>query len=708
MRRLLLAPLALAALLAPAAQAEAGRVVSILADTDKPPYAYVQDGEFRGVSIELLRAVFENTRYELALTAPTSAQKDALHKQGELGGAGFYPARSETGSFVRSDPLFTLKHCLYTRRGYPKVSVANAAQFRVGVRDEPYLGMLARSHLGVSGYVPYKTPQEGVELLLSEEVDVLFDDEAVVGYAFDALGKAESVALQQRDLFAVPVSIALPDSMADIMDELNVRISEVRSSGLASRLLNDSPPQLFALDWQSGNVVVPFAAVGVATLLLVAAIVWARSSARTRERELEALCDSFPAMVLGGSGRVLFVNSPMKELFSFLKLQSGKRFPQNIRFENVDTGMGMVLPPGSPVDDALLLDADTVLWRGSLNVSPVKYRVDARAEQCWHIAFGTLREPAQKRSSLLRSALMGAPPSLNAYCESVFELLSPMLLATAMAVYVLDENEGCKAIFETIDSDATLKSMCAKLYGAIEAAADVRVLSPSGLTELAARCGVRYAENVRFIVAPVVADSEMIAMLWLRTRVTRWEVSASETDAVSSAAWRLGRALEQLRQDENLVRSGWFDSLTSLPNSAYFDVLLEHLGGEAKSVPAFLQPELKQMPSSAAAALLKIEPCGDETMAAAAKALGGFSRFTARLSRDMFGLLEQETDVSRLRELIAAAAAKAREAGAVSVRAGAARYPFDSLSGQGVLSRAHAALNEAENGKIIIFGEKEN
>lgn len=671
------------------------RVVTFMVDAANPPYAYEQDGEFHGISVDLLKEVFTNTPYELELLEAAESRVVELRERGELGEAGFFPVLSENGSYVRSDPLFTLSHGIYTRRDFRRVTLSTAYMEKVGMRWHPYLLKLARSHLGISAYTPYKTTREGIDMLLAGEIDVLFEEESAVSETLGTAGR-DSIHAQQNGLFATPVSIVLPGNMADIMDDVNMRVSQVRASGKVMRLIS-SDASREALDM--GGVVVPIAAMGVFALMFVASIIITRQITRRRVREFEALGESFPLIAVGEDGAITFINKPARELFGFIKLSPGKKFVQE-RFENARTGKILDMPPEKGEPDVLLLKDGEISWRGSMEVSEVRLGKRGARNSSVLLRFSTLDENARSRSFAILNAIMDTQGSLTAFCQGVYEALETQLLATAMGVYLL---EGFKSapLFETPGAEGLNSSMISKLYKLV-LENGLRVLLPDDITELAARSGMRYNEQVRFIAAPLTTENEMTGMLLLRLRLTA-EFTAAEREMVRSVAWRLSGALQRFDQQSRSMRFAWYDSRTLLPNAAFFEQLLRRMCGESVKAPAGIQAQFKA-PQSGSVAMIRVVPRDNDVMCALAPKLSEFS--AARLSGGVFGVLLEETDMFELRERLKAifALLAPHLPGGTALCAGSARFPFDALSAAGLLNVARAQLDMAKPNETVIYG----
>ncbi len=684
-------------LLCSSASAANEHVVTILVETDHAPYAYRQDGELRGASVELLKAVFRNTPYRLEFVAPTNEQLARLRAHGELGVAGFYPMPSGNGRYVRSDMLFTLTHCLYTRSGYPRVTVANASQTKMGIRSESYLTELAGSHLGVSDYTSYSTVQEGVEMLLNRDVDVLFEEEAAIEGALDALGAWDRVQLQQSTLYRTTVHIVLPGEMAASIDDINVRIAQVRASGMPSRLLGTEEDQADVL---AAGVAAPFAAIGVLTLLFVVGIIIARSAMLAPVRTLEAVSEAFPALALDGSGEITYINEPARGLLSDFKLAAGKRFAQNERLEDARTGLKMELSSLESESDVLLIKDEVIHWRGALEASRVK--LGARGEVNTLIRFSPLSEHAKQRGFALLNVMMGIQDSFAALCQGVFSVLEAQMLATAMGVYLPNGVEGVEPLFETFSS-AALRGVFGMLYRAVYENG-FSILLPEDITELAARCGVRYNDQVRFVAAPLTLDNATMGMLFLRLRMSTGEISAQEIEVLRSVAWRLSLALQRFNQEARTRRFAWYDSSMRMPNAAYFEQLLRCLCGETVSAPATIQADFKNLPPAGAVVIFRVAPSGGGVMDAIAEKLDEPWR-AARLNDDMFGLLVDETDIDAL-ERVLNGLRNTLLSGLkdVALYFGAARFPFDALSADSLVNMTRLALAKAKQNEIVIYG----
>ncbi len=699
MRRLALISLICVLLCISAAGALDEHVVTILIEPDHAPYSYEQDGEMQGVGVDLLREVFRNTPYKLEFAEPTAEQLSLLREHGELGAAGFYPYPSATGGYVRSDSIFSLTHCLYTRRGYPRVTIANASQSKIGVRSESYLIQLASSHLGVRDYVSYNTIQEGVMMLLDGEIDVIFEEEAAIGGAFDALGVWDKVALAQSRLFLTPVRIAVPGELSIIMDDLNTRVAQIRASGTVERLLNTDGAQ--SEDIAPGSVAVPFAAIGALALLFVIVIFVARSITLAPVRNLEALSEAFPMLALNDTGEITYINRLARELSSDIKLAAGRKFAQDERFENVRTGLIMEIADLQSESDVLLLKGEKIYWRGALGINHIK--LGARGETNTVLCFYPISEQMQQRGFALLNMMMGIQGSFIALCRGVFNVLEAQLLATAMGVYLPNSVEGVEPLFETLNS-AALRGVFVKLYEMVYENG-MCVLLPNDITELAARCGMRYNEQVQFVAAPLTTDSEMTGMLFLRLRLSAGELPIGERELIRSVAWRLSGALQRFNQEARTRRFAWYDPGTLLPNAAYFEQMLRRLCGEAVNAPSSIQADFRKLPQAGAIVLIRVTPSGGGAADTIAAMLNDEWR-AAHLNEEMFGLLLNETDIGALREKLAKIMDELLPGlpeGTV-LSFGAARFPFDSLSAEGLINLTRLALAKAKRNEIVIHG----
>ncbi len=696
MRRLLFT-VVLCVFVCSGASASGEHAVTILVEADHAPYAYEHRGELRGISVDLLQAVFRNTPYRLDLAVPTAEQLSALRAHGEFGVAGFYPLPSDNGRYVRSDMVFTMTHCLYTRKGFPRVTVANASQNKIGVRSESYLTELAGSHLGVDSYVSYATVQEGVEMLLNRKFDVLFEEEAAIAGALDALGANDQVQLAQSTLYQTPVHIVLPADMAAYIDEINIRIAQVRASGMASLLLNTQEEQADIIP--AGGMAVPLVWIGIMCILFVIGIIIARSILLAPMRTLEALSEAFPTLALGDSEEITYINGPARELMNDLKLAAGKRFAPNERLENARTGLKIELATLESEPDVLLIKDEIIIWRGSLDVRRAK--LGTQGETNTVLRFSPHSGHQQQRGFALLNVMMGIQDSFTALCQGVFNVLEAQMLATAMGVYMPNGVEGVEPLFETFSS-AALRGVFGMLYRTVYEHG-LSVLLPEDITELAARCGVRYNDQVRFVAAPLMIDNQVTGMLFLRLRMSNVELSAGEREMLGSVAWRLSLALQRFNQEARTRRFAWYDSNMRLPNAAYFEQLLRSLCGEPVSAPAMIQADFKGLPQAGAAVIFRVSPPEGGVMDAIAEKLHKGWR-AARLNDEMFGLLLDETDILALEQRLSALRDELLSGLSVSLYFGAARFPFDALSADGLISLTRLALAKSRQNEIVIHG----
>ncbi len=677
------------------------RAVTFLVDPDHAPYTYEQDGEFKGVSVSLLQAVFRNTPYRLEFAEATIDELSLLRSHGELDVAGFYPYPSSSGNYIRSDMLFTVAHCLCTRKGYPRVSIANASQEKMGVRSESYLTKLAGSHLGIGEYVTYETVQEGVSMLLARDIDVIFEEEAAIKGALDALGAWDQVEIQQSEMYRTPVQVVLPGELAVLIDELNIRVAQVRASGMAARLLNASE-EPDAADGAGGSDAVPFAAIGVLALLFVTVILVTRSITLAPVRAFEALGEAFPMLALNDRGEITYLNNPVRELLSDFKLVLGKRFNQDERIENLRTGLSMDMSALQSESDVLVLKGEKIYWRGTLDVSRVK--LGARGEMSTLICFSPFSEQYQQRGFALLNVMMGIQGSFSAFCRGVFHVLEAQILATAMGVYLPNSVDGVEPLFETLSSESALRSLFGKLYQMVYDGG-LCILRPDEITELAARFGLRYNEQVRFVAAPLTTDNEMTGMLFLRLRMSANELTVSEREMIRSVAWRVNGALQRFNYEARTRRLAWYDSSTLMPNAAYFEQMLRRLCGESVNAPASIKSDFKKLPQTGSVAIFRVTPSGGGAADAISARLGDGWR-AARLNEEMFGLLLDETDIGALKAILDELmnGLLLSLPGGAALSFGAVRFPFDSLSADGLINLARLALAKAKQNEIVIYG----
>lgn len=207
-------------------------IIKYSQEFDYPPYSFVKDGYLSGFEVDLIKAVFKGSIYEIELDYEMWSTIYDKVKKGEIDSCGLLGITDKRKNDVLfTDTVFKYNTAIYTRKNFTKVNVDNLKQFHIGVGKEHYTEDILKNKLGISNYSSFSTMDQALDALHSGDIDVLFENQDVINYYLVKKDLKSSILPQQINLFPLEAAFGINKSRADLVDFINKRLKELNKSG---------------------------------------------------------------------------------------------------------------------------------------------------------------------------------------------------------------------------------------------------------------------------------------------------------------------------------------------------------------------------------------------------------------------------------------------------------------------------------------------
>ena len=262
-------------------------------DRNLPPYEYLEGGEPRGVSVDLLNAIGEALErpVEVRLMKWSEAQKRALN-----GDAHALTLMSKNEQRLKlydfSDGTFNFTFSLFVGADHGVALDASGLDGkRIAVTKGGFPRTFLEEHQPEAELIIVDTVLEGFNRLLLGEIDAV-GSETRVGYYFLHENDISSIRALPRP-FAVKIGgIPVPKGDEALVREINRALAEIKRSGRFARIMGAwSQHEVVLLERKEIWTFVAIAAlasIALASLVLLLWVVQSRKSARNRAAEVQA------------------------------------------------------------------------------------------------------------------------------------------------------------------------------------------------------------------------------------------------------------------------------------------------------------------------------------------------------------------------------------------------------------------------------------
>ena len=365
------------------AQAEPNdKPLLFLAEAGSPPLSYYENGEPKGVYVDIVRALSKAMGREIRLELMdwNIAQERVAH--GDADGLIFIaPSDKRKELFDFTDPIWTDDYGVFVRSGDMRIHGAHdLAGKKVGVTHGGYPAQFFQARGSDIQLVYFQNYQEGFNLLRAGSIDAIATHTWLATYAIQQRGWHD-VTLAERVFVSVPAGVAVKKGNAELVAQINTALHSVVSAGTITRIQNRWRPQeMLFFSRQQVEHTVFFSVMAVTLVILGSMGAWVVTlkkqiqSRKTAELALrqseEKFAKSFEAspdcMAIAewGSGRILDVNHSFEAITGYAREDILGRTPWDLHL----------------FDDLTLRETIVQQLRASGHVRDLEYRL--RRKSC--------------------------------------------------------------------------------------------------------------------------------------------------------------------------------------------------------------------------------------------------------------------------------------------------------------------------------------
>lgn len=219
-----------------------GQVYQVGIDTTYPPFEYEEGGEYKGIDVDLIRAIAENQGFKIELNPMDFAgiipavQADQLDIA--IAGMSITDERKEVVDF--SDPYFEAGLTLVTQSGNTEIeSLEDLEGKTVVVKTGTTGAEFAQENQEEYGYeiTTLEDSPSMFQEVSNGNADVLIEDYPVIAYAI-AESSLDLEIVGERlngDSYGIAV---LKGENADLLEKINAGLQELRDSGEYDEILS--------------------------------------------------------------------------------------------------------------------------------------------------------------------------------------------------------------------------------------------------------------------------------------------------------------------------------------------------------------------------------------------------------------------------------------------------------------------------------------
>jgi PAS domain S-box-containing protein len=274
-RRVIGTLLALVLQCVPSAVRGAERPLLLLADHDYPPIAYLDNGEPKGMDVDLARALAAAMKREIRIELMdwNLAQQKVL--QGEADGLlGMSISKERRQLYDFASATFPREFGLLVRKGDMTIRTVNDLKGkRVGVTSGGFPRQFLESQAGIH-LVVIGSYQSGFDQLTAGSVNALAVDLWVAAYLLEKSG-TRGVTIVGKPFATTQSAIAVKKGHTALLQELNQGIAALKAEGKVLEIQESWQPQeMLFLSRERVRGTITLAVGGVALLVLGGMAVW--------------------------------------------------------------------------------------------------------------------------------------------------------------------------------------------------------------------------------------------------------------------------------------------------------------------------------------------------------------------------------------------------------------------------------------------------
>ncbi|MDP4092023.1 MAG: EAL domain-containing protein [Bacillota bacterium] len=211
--------------------------ITYYAENNYPPYSYSSNNNPTGFDADLTTLVFNG--YDYGVKEYTGNWDDVYSsiKAGMADTCGLIEINDTRKSDVLfSNPVLKTYIGIFTRKNYKKVNLNTLSNFSIGVVRSHNSESILKNKLGIKTYKTYPDIESATRALVSNQIEVLFEDENAVNYALILENAKGLITLQQGKLFPEDLAYAVSKDSPGLVTYINKRIKDLKGSGVYEEL----------------------------------------------------------------------------------------------------------------------------------------------------------------------------------------------------------------------------------------------------------------------------------------------------------------------------------------------------------------------------------------------------------------------------------------------------------------------------------------
>jgi diguanylate cyclase (GGDEF)-like protein/PAS domain S-box-containing protein len=186
-------------------------------------YQYSQNGEFKGFETEIIKSVFNNSKYKL----------DFIHhgSNNSAKALSFVSAEEELEGFLKSNEVYSRDYGFFSmfNKRIVHISVNKIKYMKVGVPEHGF-PLSKMKELDLKPVV-YNDTKDGISALEKGEIELWFDDINDVNYILLQRNMKADIEYHEELSYSQPMCIAVPEGDMELFDYVNRNISRIKDSG---------------------------------------------------------------------------------------------------------------------------------------------------------------------------------------------------------------------------------------------------------------------------------------------------------------------------------------------------------------------------------------------------------------------------------------------------------------------------------------------
>lgn len=233
MRVLLMVCLGLGLLLQPIQAAQITERIEYQVDGNYPPFTFNDKNYLYGFDIDFTNLLFNTSDYDVHFSSDAWNNVYDRVLNGEIASCGIIAVTEERKKEVLySKPLFSAYAGIYTRMGYDLVTIENLKDYTIGVGKGYYTETVLKNELLIDNYVAYTDLDQAFKDLESGKIDVIFENEQLMGYLLIQKGYTGKFELKQGGLYPLPHAYAVSKAYPELVTYMNQRIDTLQKNGI--------------------------------------------------------------------------------------------------------------------------------------------------------------------------------------------------------------------------------------------------------------------------------------------------------------------------------------------------------------------------------------------------------------------------------------------------------------------------------------------